>query len=153
MFSIEIDEDKLIATWARAVNEIKVGVIRGVGNGVRIGAAASRAMHTFKNRTGNLERSITHIVVGWQGDEYVARIVAREKYASFVEKGTPPHLIVGNPFLTFEWKGELVHFRYVNHPGQKVPLPFMYHAHAKCEDVATKEIELSVERAGRILDR
>jgi hypothetical protein len=148
-------EEELRKTWDRVVAEIRVGVSRGVGLAAKEGAAEARARHTFKNRTGDLERSIRHVVVGWQGDTYVARVVAGDRkvdYASYVEEGTPPHLIPGNPFLTFEWKGETVHFRYVNHPGTK-PQPFMHLAYQKAERVIYREIEIGVAKAARILER
>ena len=39
--------------------------------------------------------------------------------ASFLEDGTRPHLITGNPLLVFFWPrvGRVVFFRHVNHPG------------------------------------
>lgn len=154
---IEVDadgfEEEVSRTWTRAVAEVRVGVSRGVGYGARDGAAAARDGHTFVNRSGDLERSIQNVVVGWVNDNlYVANIVARTPYASYVEEGTPPHLIPGNPTLSFDWKGERVHFRYINHPGSR-PYPFMHLAYYKAERVLIKEIELGVERAQAILDR
>jgi hypothetical protein len=56
-------------------------------------------------------------------------LVADRPYAKFVEAGTLPHAIVGRSgnFLRFEWRGEMVMFRYVNHPGTEAR-PFMAHA-------------------------
>lgn len=143
---------ELEATWARVVTEIRVGVTRGVGLGARDGAAEARTKHSFKNRTGDLERSIQHVVVGWVGEWYFAKIVAAAPHASFVEYDTKPHLIAGSPFLTFEWQGELVHFRYVNHPGT-TGQPFMHLAYYKCERVMAREIEAGIARAQAILAR
>lgn len=42
---------------------------------------------------------------------------AGEGYGSFSDQGTPPHLIVGNPLLAFEWHGQLVIVHSVQHPG------------------------------------
>jgi len=154
---IEVDADgfeaELTEQFARAVAEVRVGMVRGVGYGARDGAAAAREGHTFTNRSGDLERSITSFVVGWANDNlYVARIIAGAKYASFVEEGTPPHFIAGNPTLAFQWKGEQMFLRYVNHPGSK-PYPFMHLAYVKAERVVIKEIELGIERAQAILAR
>ena len=119
MFKADIvGEAEIEAAWGRVVAEIRVGAVRGAGLGAKEGAEEARRKHVFRNRTGELEKSISHITIGWvNGTTYVAKIVAGKKYASWVEDGTRPHLIVGNPWLVFEWKGVLVRFRYVNHPG------------------------------------
>lgn len=139
--------------WERAVAEIRVGVIRGVGLGAKEGAEEARRVHQWQSRTGNLERSIGHIVLGWTSEgTYVAQIFAKAKYASYLEEGTQPHLIAGDPFLAFEWKGEKVFFRYVNHPGTR-PMPFMGPALQKAERVVQREVELGVARAEEIMSR
>lgn len=46
---------------------------------------------------------------------------ANVAYAIFVSRGTPPHIIRGNPLLSFYWEkaGAQVVTRFVNHPGTK----------------------------------
>lgn len=80
----------------------------------------------FKNRTGALRKSIQGNGVKETRDGFSSKIRAGVgvKYARAVHDGSRPHMIVGNPFLTFRWKGVLCHFRYVNHPGTK-PRPFI----------------------------
>lgn len=76
----------------------------------------------FQDRTGVLRSQI----VSWHTDT-TGEVAANASYARWVESGTQPHLIVGNPFLRFEWRGEWVSFRAVNHPGTQ-PRPFMQRA-------------------------
>lgn len=156
MITAEVEgEADLERAWGRVVAEVRTGVVRGVGNGAKDGAAEARQRHAFKNKTGKLEKSIHHVVIGWTSDtKYEAKIIAKEQYASFVEGGTESHMIAGRRggSLTFEWKGELVHFRYIMHPGTK-PLPFMGLAYQKAERVIQREIELALERAQSALDR
>lgn len=66
------------------------------------------------------------------GDRIAVRVVAdttpcspeRKSYALFVEEGTKPHVIRGNPTLAFNWPGGpdgpgMYFFSSVNHPGTK----------------------------------
>lgn len=161
MFTATVEgASQLATTWGRVTSVIRTGASRGAGLGATQGAAEARSRHTFRNRTGALERSIQGRAIGWVGDTYKAEIVAdarsttkgRARYASFVDQGTKAHLIVGNPFLTFMWKGALMHVRYVNHPGTTA-LPYMHFAFNKCSAVLLREVEVSIADAQRILDR
>lgn len=58
---------------------------------------------------------------------YDVQVSANVPHAIFVAKGTGPHRIDGNPVLSFEWHGDRVFFRHVNHPGTK-PNRFMLEA-------------------------
>ena len=53
------------------------------------------------------------------GPQVTMRISNPTPYASFVDKGTRPHEIRGNPLLVFFWAkvGRVVAFPRVNHPG------------------------------------
>ena len=161
MFTATVEgASALEQTWRRVASTVRMGAMRGAGLGAEEGASEARRRHTFRNRTGALERSIRGRSIGWVGDTFKAEILAdarsttkgRARYASFVENGTAAHLIVGNPFLTFMWKGALVHLRYVNHPGTTA-LPFMHFAFYKAEAVLYREVEVSIADAQRILDR
>lgn len=94
-----------------------------LGEATRTAQEFARVTPLFKDRTGALRASIRRQTIStWHH-----RLVAGGRpapYGVFVHEGTAPHMIVGNPTLTFVWKGVLVHFRYVNHPGTK-PRPFM----------------------------
>jgi len=68
---------------------------------------------------GALQKSISKTIMASE-----AKIGPNVNYAIFVEKGTKPHVIVGNPILSFIWKGKRAFFRSVNHPGTEAQ-PFV----------------------------
>lgn len=77
---------------------------------------------SFKNRTGNLRRSIDRRVFS------AARgiVFVGEKYGKWVEFGTDPHIIrpKNAKVLAFKVNGRMVFARKVNHPGSR-PYPYM----------------------------
>lgn len=155
MFDATLEgEADVIRQWGQAYGALKNSMRYAVSKGTKEGAREARTKHTFKNQSGALEKSIDGFVVGWteSGLKITGIIRAAAKHASFVEYDTAPHEIVGNPFLTFEWKGVLVSFRYVRHPGTKGQ-PFMHLAYYKCERVMIREIEIGIGRMQRILDQ
>lgn len=50
---------------------------------------------------------------------YDVQVTANVPHAMFVVRGTQAHRIEGNPILSFEWHGDRVFFRHVNHPGTR----------------------------------
>ena len=58
---------------------------------------------------------------------YDVQVTANVPWAIYVYRGTRPHRIDGNPILSFDWNGERVFFRHVNHPGTQ-PNRFMLDA-------------------------
>jgi hypothetical protein len=66
--------------------------------------------------TGALSQSGT---VDTQGtaDGAVSTLKFTEEYAGFLDEGTGPHEIAGNPLLAFEWGGQTVIVHSVQHPG------------------------------------
>ena len=66
--------------------------------------------------TGALSRS-GEVHTQGDGSGAVATLTFTEDYASYLEEGTGPHTIVGNPLLAFEWGGQTVIVRSVEHPG------------------------------------
>jgi len=60
---------------------------------------------------------------------YFVGIPSGVPYAGFVSRGTPPHVIFGNPLLVFYWAkaGRMMFVRSVNHPGTK-PNPYLTNA-------------------------
>lgn len=66
--------------------------------------------------TGALSRSGNVVTTG-DGSGAVATITFDEDYASYLEEGTGPHQITGNPLLAFEWGGQTVIVHSVQHPG------------------------------------
>lgn len=51
------------------------------------------------------------------GDGAVSVIRFTEEYAGYLDEGTGPHTITGNPLLAFEWGGQTVIVHSVQHPG------------------------------------
>lgn len=179
MFDITIDAGEFIRTWNHVRAAIRVGVRKAVSQGVTEGAEEARTRHVFKNRTGDLERSIVgrltatrtsvgasdgsnsrvgqwksiNIEGGVDGAQF-GEIKASMPYASFVENGTRPHLIEPKNGRWLAWEqpqGDWHFARRVNHPGTQ-PHPFMSLAYLKCERVMIREIELGVANAQKILD-
>lgn len=58
----------------------------------------------------------------WQGNKIVISLSHGVDYGIYLEKGTAPHTIVGNPCLY--WEGASHPVRSVNHPGSK-PYPII----------------------------
>ena len=71
-------------------------------------------------KTGELMASIKFDI-----DDFFVSITSDSPHAIWVEHGTRPHIIEGNPFLRFESKtGEIVYTTRVMHPGYKALKPF-----------------------------
>lgn len=179
MLTFELDTEPLVQKWLHVRAAVRLGVRKAVSKGVEEGAQEARQNHPFKNRTGDLERSIVGRLTGNRTSVGASRgnnvprdsdesldggvdgaqfgeIVADMPYASFVENGTRPHLIVPKKGRWLAWEnpdaqGDWHFARRVNHPGSR-PYPFMGPAYLKCERVMVREIELGVELAQRILD-
>lgn len=65
-------------------------------------------------RTGHMESTVTAEV---SGDS--AKIGEHSGYGIFVNEGTRPHIIKGNPLLAFERGGRTIIVRSVRHPGTR----------------------------------
>lgn len=177
MFTVEINSEDLATRWVKVRAAVRLGMRKAVSLGVTEGAEEARSKHRFKNRTGNLERSIvgqvtaTRTSVGAVRGTNVPRsrsaqtaldpndgahfgvIKATEKYASFVENGTRPHIIEARRKIWLRWVQDgVVRFaKRVRHPGTR-PYGYMGQAYLKCERVMVREIERGVEDAQRVLD-
>jgi hypothetical protein len=135
----------------REMGRLSDGVRRGVQRGIDEGVREAINTRRYQDQTGLLTSMIKGFVevstpggaVGWFG--------AFTDYASYVEGGTRPHEIHGNPFLTFKGRdGRWVTTRMVNHPGTQ-PDGFMGRAWLKVERVVLREVEISVEQLRRAL--
>lgn len=130
------------------LRDLGAGLQNNVSQAVRVATDAvyadAKGTTLFRDRTGELRGSIKESVDGHTGK--VSR--GRKAYMSFVANGTRPHLIAGNPFLSFEWKGQRVFFRYVNHPGT-APRPFMQHAQDVGERIFRSVVDRFVDSAIR----
>ena len=88
--------------------------------------------------TGELRRSITT-----EGNGLDYEISTNLEYSEYIEDGTSPHIINGNPYLY--WEGASHPVRRVNHPGNKAYL----YMETAC-DTQTEDIE---DRIADIIDK
>ena len=88
--------------------------------------------------TGELRRSITT-----EGSGLDYEIGTNLEYSEYIEDGTSPHIINGNPYLY--WEGASHPVRRVNHPGNKAYL----YMETAC-DTQTEDIE---DRIADIIDK
>ena len=88
--------------------------------------------------TGELRRSITT-----EGSGLDYEIGTNLEYSEYIEDGTSPHIINGNPYLY--WEGASHPVRRVNHPGNKAYL----YMETAC-DTQTEDIE---DRIAEIIDK
>lgn len=94
-------------------------------------AAAGQALDTLAQTVrdkapygaGENERGGPHLVdtlettITSEGEQWAGEIAFTADHASFVDEGTSPHVIEGNPLLAFEWEGQTVIVHSVQHPG------------------------------------
>ena len=122
-----------------AMNEA-TALVKGDAQAVKVGR--------FKNRTGNLRRSINRRVEG----PHRGVVSTSEEYGAHVEFGTRPHVIYPKKgrFLVFKnQSGQKVFAKKINHPGSK-PYPFMRPAFedniGKIQDIYAKIAQEAVVR-------
>lgn len=155
MLTFEIEnEAEVRAAWAEALGKISDGIGRGVRLGVEEGAAEARRVHRYKDRTGKLTASTRGRMETVTRGGAVGILQATRRYASYVEGGTRPHVIVPKKKRALRWVDEAgVHFaKRVHHPGTQ-PFPFMGPALLKAERVILREVEIGVVEAQRVMDR
>ena len=152
MLSVTIDGiDDLARDFRRCEDEVSNSARRSVDEGTKAGVSYAKANHRYTDRTGKLTgEAFASVETSSPGGAYGFMKWPAE-YATFVENGTRPHLIVGNPWLSFVWKGVRVFFRRVNHPGTK-PYAFGGDAYFVCERVMLRVLEEGVVSCQRILD-
>lgn len=164
MFDATLEgEADVVRQWGQAYGALKNSMRYAVSKGTKEGAREARTKHTFKNRTGELEKSIDGFVIGWteSGLKITGIIRAAAKHAGFVEYATPQHYIPSDtrfmpPGKWLVWTGGKYgpgpHFaKSVLHPGTKAQ-PFMHLAYFKCERVMVREIEIGIVRMQKIID-
>jgi hypothetical protein len=137
--------------YDRALGRLSDATRRGVQKGIDEGVREAINTRRYQDQTGLLTSRIKGLVEvstpggasGWFG--------AFTDYASFVEGGTRPHQIHGNPMLVFKGRdGTWVRTTMVNHPGTQAD-GFMGRAFLKAERVILREVELGVAEMIRIL--
>ena len=179
MFTFDIESAGLVKAWVGVRAAVRGGMRKGVSMGVAEGAQEARTAHRFQNRTGNLEKSIVGVVTASRtsvgaanGSNRIGRLKvdnldgaidgahfgemrATMEYASFVENGTKPHVILPKRGKWLAWEnpqGDWHFARKVNHPGTK-PYGYMAQAYLKCERVMIREVHSGIAVAQSILDQ
>jgi hypothetical protein len=108
----------------------------------------------LKMRTGNLVNS-TKVRTIRTGSGALVTISNKAKHAWAQDQGSglygpkrQKYMIVGNPFLRFMWKGQLVYRRYVMHPGVR-PTRFLYNATDATARVVVSWLETRMAQVAR----
>lgn len=149
----QINDSEFRAKIAQADREMTVILRDSVKNACDEGAQEARDTHQYKDRSGNLTASIDSKLLVSVPDAAMGEMTAKAPYASHVEGGTEPHVILpkNGQFLKFNIGGRTVFARKVNHPGTK-PHPFMGQAYLKAERVLRRDLEVGVERVKKIIE-
>lgn len=169
-FLVSVDSE-IEEQWTRMCRVLAEGCRQAVQMAVDEGVREAKTVHKYRDRTGNLTRSIRGVLDTYDRLGARGTIVAGAEYASFVENGTRPHEIwpkaghgeigplragqsrrakndIGTARVALRWyASDGVHFaRMVHHPGT-IPFPFMGPALHKAERVLEREIGVYVVRA------
>lgn len=109
-------------------------MVDGVTNDSKLTDLAQRYVNDhsdLKMRTGNLRKKTKVKTIRTRTGALV-KIQNTAKYAAAQDRGSGlygpkrrRYMIVGNPFLRFVWKGQVMYRRYVMHPGVR-PTRFLY---------------------------
>ena len=175
-FVSSIDTRELESGWRDALDELSKGMATAVRNAATEGAAEARTVHTYKDQTGALTKSIKGELTESGRGYAEGYIRAGDPKASWIEEGTAAHRIlpkagegigplpkgqsrrsskdIGTHRTALRWRGAdgTTHFaRVVNHPGGK-SYPFMGPAYLKAERVLTRDLEVAIEKARKIME-
>lgn len=138
--------------FEQAVNRFDSRFRQGLATSLEEGERQAKTRHRYEDQTGLLTSRIKGYVEISVPGAAQGILGAFTDYASFVEGGTRPHEIHGNPFLTFKAKdGTWVTTRMVHHPGTK-PYAFMGDALLKTERVLIREVEVAASELQRLLE-
>lgn len=144
--SVLVDFD--LSEVEAACNAYEKGLVRvvqqAVETAVKAGVREAVTRRRYQDRTGQLTQSATGVVLIRLADGAVGEMRWPQRYASYVDAGTPPHSIDARrkPNLVFFWPkaGRLFIGKHVNHPGTR-PTGFAGLAYLKAEAVLSAEIE------------
>lgn len=59
-------------------------------------------------------------IVTAEGEQWTGTLAYTAEHASYLDEGSEPHLIEGNPLLSFMWNGQRVIVHSVQHPGSTI---------------------------------
>jgi hypothetical protein len=138
--------------YDRGLVHLSDAIRRAVRLAVEEGASEALNTRHYKDQTGLLTSRIKGFVEVSTPGGAVGMLGAYTDYASFVDGGTRPHEIRGNPLLTFKTRdGRWVTTHLVQHPGTKAD-GFMGRAYLKAERVILREVEVGVARLEQFLE-
>lgn len=142
MIEVRFDIGGFVRWLNTAREHVRINAKQTLGQGVALGVAHAKATTKFKDRTGELRKSIDRVPHG----EWGWKLRATAKHARYVESGTKAHEIVARRrrALRFIWHGELTFRKRVWHPGTK-PTNFMDEA----ATVAARFLDYQMEEALR----
>lgn len=157
-------ESTLERDWRNFTRSAVRGIHRAVQTAIEDGVGEAKRVRTFKDRTGDLYRSI--VARMWGGEDALGAegtMEATAPYASFVENGTRAHIIEPKRRKMLAWfndardeagrfaAGRGVIFAHrVQHPGTR-PMPFMGPAYLKAQAVLEAQILVAIEHAQKSL--
>lgn len=99
--------------WAnRGAGQALVNLGQSVRDKAPYGAGENARIDGAPHLVDTLETIVTS-----EGETWTGEIAFTAEHASYVNDGTSPHQIVGNPLLAFQWEGQTVIVHSVNHPG------------------------------------
>jgi HK97 gp10 family phage protein len=146
-----VGDAALIARLNAMPDRLRSGIVRTVTRlGFQLEARVKQKLsgEVLKVRTGTLRNSI-NTRVAQTASSVTAAVGTNVKYARIQEFGghTPPHTILPKRgrVLAFEWKGQQVFFRKVQHPGSRIPEhSFLRSALREMEPRIKAELEAAV---------
>lgn len=116
MIDIVFDASAFVVWLRRAGEQAQANARQTLGQGVALALEHARATQSFKDRTGELRKSLTR----GQKSTWVHFLKASAPHAKYVEDGTRPHRIEAKGrALRFVQHGAIRFRRSVNHPGTK----------------------------------
>ena len=119
MYTITLDTSALEAACKGAIQKIPATIDDALEECMRECAARIRQTGLFKDRSGQLRASVFGTKTGsFAQGNLIGEVHATAPYASFINDGTPPHVIEAKgKVLRFESGGKVAFARRVNHPG------------------------------------
>lgn len=180
LFDITVDtgelEDRALALGEECERLLSAGVVNGVRVAVESGAAYAKANHVWKSRTGELEGSTVGRMDVVTQNGAAGTIEATAKHASYMERGTPPHVIrpkegegfvgplpkgqsrrkkddIGTHRAALRWvqDGQTRFAAVVHHPGTEA-MPFIDPAGDAAALVLTDEIDTTLSAVAALIE-
>lgn len=180
LFDITVEtgelEDTIFSLGETCERLLSAGVVNGVKEAVDSGAAYARANHQWTSRTGELEGSIAGRMDVVTQNGAAGTIEAMAKHASYMERGTPPHVIrpkegegfvgplqrgqsrrkkddIGTHRVALRWvqDGQVRFASVVHHPGTEA-MPFIGPAGDAAALILTDSIDTALSAVAALIE-